>query len=83
MYLFCNSEVSRGSDTPLYVRKEQKINDRLQDKINILKNQAQMQEPTRQPLQPSHTKEQLNRSKDQNISKDSSLHSFLRKGKES
>ena len=83
MYLFCNSEVSRGSDTPLYVRKEQKINDRLQDKINILKNQAQMQEPIRPPLQPSNTKEQLNRSKDQNISKDSSLHSFLRKGKES
>jgi hypothetical protein len=25
----------------LYVKKEQKINDRLQDKLNILKNQSQ------------------------------------------
>jgi len=58
------------------------INDRLQDKINILKSQAQMQEPIRPPLQPTNSKEQMNRSKDQNMSKDSSLHSFLRKSKE-
>ena len=43
MYFSSYTEVSRGSETPLYVRKEQKINDRLQDKINILKSQAQMQ----------------------------------------
>ena len=43
MYFWSYAEVSRGSETPLYVRKEQKINDRLQDKINILKSQAQMQ----------------------------------------
>lgn len=43
MYFSSYAEVSRGSETPLYVRKEQKINDRLQDKINILKSQAQMQ----------------------------------------
>ena len=81
MYFSSYTEVPRGSDTPLYVRKEQKINDRLQDKINILKNQAQMQEPSRPPLQPTQSKDQLNRAKE-NISKDSSLHSFLRKGKE-
>ena len=63
MYFSSNSEVSRGSDTPLYVRKEQKINDRLQDKINILKNQAQMQDQNRPPLQQTNSKEQLNRSK--------------------
>ena len=56
MYFLSYSEVSRGSDTPLYLRKEQKINDRLQDKINLLKNQTQMQEPVRPPLQPTSSK---------------------------
>lgn len=60
MYLKFNTEVSRSSETPLYVKKEQKINDRLQDKINILKTQAHLQE-TRQPL---HAKDTLNRSKE-------------------
>jgi hypothetical protein len=43
MYFPPNTEVPRSIDTPLYVRKEQKINDRLQDKINILKTQTQNQ----------------------------------------
>ena len=41
MYFLSYSEVSRGSDTPLYLRKEQKINDRLQDKLNVLKKHEQ------------------------------------------
>jgi hypothetical protein len=56
MYTTPNTEISRSADTPLYLKKEQKINDRLQDKINILKAQAQVQEPPRQPLQSSNSK---------------------------
>ena len=42
-----------------------------------------MPEPARVPLQPTNSKEQLNRQKEQIVSvKDSSLHSFLRKNKE-
>ena len=83
MYYLSYSEVSRTVDTPLYLRKEQKINDRLHDKINILKTQTQLQDQGRTPLQSTHSKDYLNRAKDQaNISKDSSLHSFLRKSKE-
>lgn len=40
MYISPNTEVPRSSDTPLYVKKEQKINDRLHEKINVLKSQA-------------------------------------------
>ena len=51
MYLLPNTEISRKIDTPLYVKKEQKINDRLQDKINILKSQTNSQEISRpQPI---------------------------------
>ena len=83
MYFMPYAEISRSVDIPLYLRKEQKINDRLHDKINILKNQTQLQEPARTPLLSTHSKDYLNRPKDQsNINKDSSLHSFLRKSKE-
>jgi galactose-1-phosphate uridylyltransferase len=44
MYYPSNTEISRSADTPLYLKKEQRINDRLQDKITILKAQAQSQE---------------------------------------
>lgn len=54
-----NTEVPRTADTPLYLKKEQKINDRLHDKINVLKSQASFQQdPPRQPLQPA-AKDQL------------------------
>lgn len=43
MYISPNTEVPRSSDTPLYVKKEQKINDRLHEKINVLKSQAVLQ----------------------------------------
>ena len=63
MYILYNTEVPRGSDTPLYLRKEQKINDRLQDKINVLKNQTNSNEGSRPPLQSNISKDQLNKSK--------------------
>lgn len=44
MYFSPNTEVPRSVDTPLYLKKEQKINDRLQDKINILKSQTNSQD---------------------------------------
>lgn len=44
MYIFSYTEVPRSSETPLYVKKDQRINDRLHDKINILKSQAQSQD---------------------------------------
>lgn len=47
MYIFPNTEVPRSVNTPLYVKKEQKINDRLQDKINILKTQTNNQDTSR------------------------------------
>lgn len=68
MYFPPNTEVPRSSDTPLYVRKEQKINDRLQDKINILKSQTQNQEAPRIPLQPQ-------------INKDNSMTGMLKKSR--
>ena len=83
MYYLSYSEISRTVDTPLYLRKEQKISDRLHEKINILKTQTQLQDQSRAPLQSALSKDYLNKPKDQaNISKDSSLHSFLRKSKE-
>lgn len=63
MYIISYAEVSRSTDTPLYLRKEQKINDRLHEKINILKTQTQQQEPTRAPLQTTHSKDYINRPK--------------------
>jgi hypothetical protein len=69
MYYSPNTEVSRSSDTPLYARKEQKINDRLQDKINILKSQVQ---ESRIPLQAS----------DARLSKDNSLTTIFKRPKE-
>lgn len=47
MYICPNTEVPRSAITPLYVKKEQKISDRLQDKINILKTQTNNQDTTR------------------------------------
>lgn len=44
MYSLSYTEVPRSSETPLYVKKDQRINDRLHDKINILKSQAQSQD---------------------------------------
>lgn len=79
MYISPNTEVPRSSDTPLYVKKEQKINDRLHEKINVLKTQAGLHDPTRPPLQSNSSKDQLNRSKEQ---KDCSISSMLRRGKE-
>lgn len=51
MYCLSNTEVPRGADTPLYLKKEQRINDRLQDKISILKAQAHSQDALKQPPQ--------------------------------
>ena len=60
MYLLPNTEVSRSSETPLYVKKDQKINDRLQEKINILKTQTHLQD-MRSPFQ---SRDALNRPKE-------------------
>jgi hypothetical protein len=48
-YCPSDTEVSRGADTPLYLKKEQRINDRLQDKISILKAQAHSQDTIKPP----------------------------------
>lgn len=69
MYFRSNTEVSRSADTPLYLKKEQRINDRLQDKITILKAQAQSQEAIKQ----THPQ--------QTVAKDTSA-TLLRKAKE-
>ena len=45
-----DTEVSRTADTPLYLKKEQRINDRLHDKISILKAQTQSQDAIKPPL---------------------------------
>lgn len=49
MYFPSHTEVPRSADTPLYLKKEQRINDRLQDKITILKAQAHSQDTLKQP----------------------------------
>ena len=51
MYIWPNTEVPSSRYTPLYLKKEQKINDRLQDKINILKTQTNNQGTSRIQLQ--------------------------------
>jgi hypothetical protein len=56
----------------LYVKKEQRINDRLHDKINILKAQAHSQENIKQ----------VGHMGDSKIMKDTSATSFARKTKE-
>ena len=71
MYSKSNTEVSRSSETPLYLKKEQRINDRLQDKINILKSQAQSQE----------TMKQIGQVNEQKVTKDTSATSILRRSK--
>jgi hypothetical protein len=71
MYSISNTEVSRSSETPLYLKKEQRINDRLQDKINILKSQAQSQENMKQVSQVN----------EQKVTKDTSATSILRRSK--
>jgi hypothetical protein len=71
MYSISNTEVSRSSETPLYLKKEQRINDRLQDKINILKSQAQSQENIKQVSQVN----------EQKVNKDTSATSILRRSK--
>ena len=64
MYSFPNTEVPRTADTPLYLKKEQKINDRLHDKINVLKSQASFNnDQPKQPLQSASSKDNL-KSKD-------------------
>lgn len=70
MYCLSNTEVSRGADTPLYLKKEQRINDRLQDKISILKAQAHSQDTLKQHPPPTQV-----------VNKDSSA-TLLRKAKE-
>jgi hypothetical protein len=67
-----NTEVPRVSETPLYVKKEQRINDRLHDKINVLKAQAHSQENIKQVGQIGDSK----------IMKDTSATSFARRPKE-
>jgi len=67
-----NTEVPRVSETPLYVKKEQRINDRLHDKINILKAQAHSQENIKLVGQMGDSK----------IVKDTSATNFARKSKE-
>jgi hypothetical protein len=69
LYILANTEVPRNADTPIYLKKEQRINDRLQDKISILKSQIQAAEANKQNA-PA-------------ITKDSSVNSILRKSKES
>jgi hypothetical protein len=71
MYSISNTEVSRSSETPLYLKKEQRINDRLQDKINILKSQAQSQENMKQVSQVN----------EQKVTKDTTATSILRRSK--
>ncbi len=71
MYSKSNTEVSRSSETPLYLKKEQRINDRLQDKINILKSQAQSQENMKQ----------IGQVNEQKVTKDTSATSILRRSK--
>lgn len=71
MYSISNTEVSRSSETPLYLKKEQRINDRLQDKINILKSQAQSQENMKQ----------ISQVNEQKVTKDTSATSILRRSK--
>jgi hypothetical protein len=73
MYSISYTEVSRSTETPLYLKKEQRINDRLQDKINILKSQAQSQENMKQ----------ISQINDQKVAKEASVTSILRKSKES
>jgi len=51
MYIWPNTEVPSSRYTPSYLKKEQKINDRLQDKINILKTQTNNQGTSRIQLQ--------------------------------
>lgn len=70
MYFLPNTEVPRSIDTPLYVKKEQKINDRLQDKINILKSQTNSQAQDFSKPQPPQ------------INKDTSLTLMQKKTKE-